>query len=96
MLTLTQNAVMAIRSLTSAEGQAEDAGLRIMAGTGNQESTLQLSVAPNPMAGDEIVESGGARVFVEPAAAGVLSDKALDAAVDDDGGVAFSLAKQDS
>jgi Fe-S cluster assembly iron-binding protein IscA len=96
MLTLTQNAVRAIRSLTAQEGEAEaEAGLRIMSG-GDQASTLQLSLAPSPVAGDEVVESDGVRVFLEPAAAGVLSDKALDAAVDDEGGVAFSLARQAS
>jgi iron-sulfur cluster assembly protein len=95
MLTLTENAVKAIRSLTAHEGQAEDSGLRIVAG-GDQASAFQLSLAPSPVPGDEVVESDGARVFVEPVAAGVLSDKALDAAVDEDGGVAFSLARQDS
>ena len=93
MLTLTQNAVEAIRSLAAPHG--EEGGLRIVAG-GNQASALQLSLTPEPAAGDEIVEAGGARVFMEPAAAHVLSDKALDAAVDDDGGVAFSLAHQAS
>ena len=96
MLTLTQNAVRAIRSLTAQEeGEAAESGLRIMSG-GDQASTLQLSLAPSPLAGDEVVEEDGARVFLEPAAAGVLADKSLDAAVDDDGGVAFSLARQAS
>jgi Fe-S cluster assembly iron-binding protein IscA len=96
MLTLTQNAAEAIRSLVSQQGQADESGLRIMAGTGADEDTLQLSLAPSPMAGDEVVESDGARVFVEAAAVEVLADKSLDAAVDDDGGVAFSLARQAS
>jgi Fe-S cluster assembly iron-binding protein IscA len=95
MLTLTENAVRAIRSLTAQEGQAAGSGLRIMT-SGNGVSTLQLSLAPSPLAGDEVVEEEGARVFVEPAAVGVLDGKALDAAVDDDGGVAFSLARHNS
>lgn len=96
MLTLTENAVRAIRSLTAQETDVADVGgLRIMSG-GDQASTLQLTLAPSPIAGDEVVESDGARVFVEPAASGVLADKALDAAVDDEGGVAFSLARQAS
>jgi Fe-S cluster assembly iron-binding protein IscA len=95
MLTLTENAVRAIRGLTSQQGQAAESGLRIMT-SGNQASTLQLSLAPSPMAGDEVVEAEGARVFLEPAAVAVLDDKALDATVDDDGGVAFSLAQQAS
>jgi Fe-S cluster assembly iron-binding protein IscA len=96
MLTLTQNAAEAIRSLVAQENHAEESGLRIMAGTGDSQDTLQLSLAPSPMAGDEVVESDGARVFVEAGAVEVLSDKALDASVDDDGGVAFSLARQGS
>jgi Fe-S cluster assembly iron-binding protein IscA len=96
MLTLTENAVRAIRSLTAQEADVTEAGgLRIMSG-GDQAATLQLSLAPSPLVGDEVVESDGARVFVEPAAVGVLADKSLDAAVDDDGGVAFSLARQAS
>jgi len=93
MLTLTDNAVTAIRSLTSRPELPADAGLRIMAGE-NQQSTLQLTLAPNPMAGDEVVESEGARVFMEPGAAQVLDGKSLDAQVDDDGGVAFTIAEQ--
>jgi iron-sulfur cluster assembly protein len=93
MLTLTDNAVRAIRSLTDDQDEAGESGLRIMSG-GNQASTLQLSLAPSPMAGDEVVEADGARVFMEPAAAQVLSDKSLDAEVDNDGGVAFSVGQQ--
>lgn len=96
MLKLTQNAVKAIRGLIAQQGQADESGLRIMAGAGEDQDTLQLSMAPSPMAGDEVVESDGARVFVEAAAVEVLSDKALDAAVDDEGGVAFTLASQAS
>lgn len=92
MLTLTDNAVRAIRSLTTQPGQPADSGLRIMS-SGDGAAPLHLSLAPNPMAGDEVVESDGARVFMEPTAAGVLTDKALDAEVDEDGGVAFSLAE---
>jgi iron-sulfur cluster assembly protein len=95
MLTLTDNAVQAIRSLTSQPESQSDAGLRIMAGEG-EAAPLQLSLAPNPMVGDEVVEAEGARVFMEPAAAEVLSDKALDAEIGDDGGVAFNVAYQPS
>jgi iron-sulfur cluster assembly protein len=93
MLTLTDNAVQAIRSLTSQPDSQTDAGLRIMAGESDV-APLQLSLAPNPMAGDEVVETEGARVFMEPAAAEVLSDKALDAEVGEDGGVSFNVAYQ--
>lgn len=95
MLTLTENAVQAIRSLTAQPDSQADAGLRIMAGESDV-APLQLSLAPNPMAGDEVVETEGARVFMEPAAAEVLSDKALDAEIGDDGGVSFNVEYQPS
>jgi Fe-S cluster assembly iron-binding protein IscA len=56
-------------------------------------SSLQLSVAPNPMAGDEVVEDGGVRVFMPPATAEALAGKALDADIDDGGEVSFRVAE---
>ncbi len=95
MLTLTENAVQAIRSLTSEPESQSDSGLRIMAGESDV-APLQLTLAPTPVPGDEVVEAEGARVFLEPAAAEVLSDKALDAEIGDDGGVSFNVAYQHS
>jgi hypothetical protein len=40
------------------------------------------------------VEEGGARVFVEPAAAAALDDKSLDAQVNEQGDLAFRIADQ--
>jgi iron-sulfur cluster assembly protein len=44
--------------------------------------------------GDQVIETSGARVFLEPGAAVALDDKSLDAQVDDQGTVAFTLADQ--
>ena len=63
MLTLTDNAVTAIRALTSQPEQSPETGLRIM-GQGQGVPPFQLT----------------------------LADKALDAEVDDQGGVAFSVS----
>lgn len=93
MLTLTDNAVTAIRALTSQPELPDESGLRIMA-QGEEAPSFQLALAARPVEGDEVIESGGARVFVEHTAAAALSDKALDAEVDDQGGVAFSVAPQ--
>ena len=41
-----------------------------------------------------MVEEGGARVFVEPAVAAVLEDKALDAQVNEQGDVAFRISDE--
>jgi iron-sulfur cluster assembly protein len=93
VLTLTDNAVTAIRALTSQPEQPPDTGLRIT-GQGEGAPAFQLSLAETPVAGDQVIEADGARVFLEEAAAQALADKALDAEVDDQGGVAFSVSPQ--
>ena len=93
MLTLTDNAVSAIRALTSQPDQAPDAGLRIR-GQGEGVPPFQLALADTPADGDQVIEANGARVFLASDAAAVLADKALDAEVDDQGAVAFSVSAQ--
>lgn len=93
MLTVTDNAVAAIRSLTSQPDVPEGAGLRIA--TDASAGALRLSVAASPQEGDQIVDSAGARLFLDSDAAMLLSDKALDATVDDQGTVQFALAEQE-
>ena len=88
MLTLTDSAVTAIRSLTDQPELPEDTGLRIMAQDAEAPS-FQVTLAENPVAGDQVIEADGARVFLEANAA-----VALDAQVDDEGTVAFTVAQQ--
>ncbi len=92
MVTMTDNAVAAIRSLTGQPEVPEGAGLRIA--TDPSAGSLQLSLAPEPMEGDQVVDSGGARLFLDSDAALLLNDKALDASVDEQGTVQFALAEQ--
>ncbi len=94
MLTLTDNAVSAIRTLTSQPDLPTETGLRIMTQADGGSSSFQLALAEAPAAGDQVVEEGGARVFVEPTAAAVLDDKALDAQVNEQGDLAFRIADQ--
>jgi iron-sulfur cluster assembly protein len=95
MLTLTDNAVSAIRTLTTQPDLPQDTGLRIMTQGGDGgSSSFQLALAEAPAAGDQVVEEGGARVFVEPAAAAALDDKSLDAQVNEQGDLAFRIADQ--
>lgn len=91
MLTLTGPAIEAIRTLTSQPGLSADAGLRIT----HQDTagSLSLSISPGPEAGDEVIETGGVRVFLQTEAATMLDDKALDAQIDDDG-VLFQVGLQ--
>jgi iron-sulfur cluster assembly protein len=93
MLTLTDSAVSAIRSLTSQPELPVETGLRIMTQDEGAPS-FQLALADGPVAGDQVIEEGGARVFIEAAAAAVLGDKALDAQVNEQGDVAFSVSDQ--
>ena len=93
MLTLTDQAVAAIRNLTTQPGLPAQTGLRIAqgeAGTGG----LALSLSDGPRAGDQVIEEADVHVFVQPDAAAALDDKALDARVNEDGEVSFQLQSQ--
>lgn len=86
---LTDNAVEVIHDLTDGEGAIAVAGVRIAADpTGD---ALTVEPVEEPLEGDEVVESLGARVFLDSDAADLLDDKALDASVDDDGAVQFAV-----
>lgn len=96
MLALTHNATDAIERILAAPGVPSGAGIRIAPGTtvsdgGAATNELQLSVAEEPIDGDEVIEEQGARVFVEDTVSGYLDDKELDAEVVDER-VLFSLA----
>ena len=93
MLTLTESAVTAIRSLTSQPELPGDTGLRIIS-QDEGGPAFQVTLAEHPLDGDQVIETAGARVFLEPGAAIALDDKSLDAQVDDQGTVAFTLAEQ--
>jgi iron-sulfur cluster assembly protein len=93
MLTLTDSAVSVIRDLTSQSDLPAETGLRIMTQAEGAQS-FQLALAEGPAADDQVVEEGGARVFVEAAAAAALDDKALDAQVSAQGDLAFRIADQ--
>ena len=92
MLTLTDNASTIISDIST---QLPDTnGLRITSEGGDQPA---FGVAPAAAAepGDQVVEQGGATVFLDDAAATELDDKVLDAAVDETGNVQFALTLQD-
>lgn len=92
MLAVTENAVSVISQLTDRPELPDGAGLRIA--SSDEAPNLTVSPAGNPEAGDQVVESEGARVFLEPEAAAMLDDKVLDARVNDSGGVEFLVANQ--
>jgi Fe-S cluster assembly iron-binding protein IscA len=90
VLAVTENAVAVIRDLTSQQAVPDGSGLRIAADP--QAGALTLSVAAQPEAGDQVVDAAGARLFLDAGAATLLDDKALDAVVDEAGGVEFAVS----
>jgi iron-sulfur cluster assembly protein len=93
VLTLTDQAVSAIRNLTTRPGLSEDAGLRIAPADGGS-GGLALSLTDGPEAGDRVIEESDVHVFVQSDAAAALDDKALDAQVSESGEVSFVLQIQ--
>jgi iron-sulfur cluster assembly protein len=93
MLTLTDQAVAAIRDLTTQPGLPEATGLRIAAQDGGA-GGLAISLTDGPQAGDQVVEEADVQVFVQADAAATLHDTALDAQVSETGEVSFVLQRQ--
>jgi Fe-S cluster assembly iron-binding protein IscA len=88
MLSVTQNAATAIRSLLDRQEMPEGCGLRL---TGDSGSGLELFAASAPERDDTVVENDGARVFLDPAVVPALEDKVLDAGRGEDGRLHFRL-----
>ena len=90
MVILTDQAAAAIKALTDQPEVPPDGGLRIAAEDASGER-LGMQLIAGPTAGDEVVESQGAKLFLDPVAAVVLDGKALDARADESGQVRFSV-----
>jgi Fe-S cluster assembly iron-binding protein IscA len=86
---MTQTAIEVIRHIAPG-----DAGLRVYISGGEPDvQALQVEIAEQPQVDDQVVEAGGAHVFLEPRAADTLDDKVLDA-VRDESGVRFAVTPQ--
>ena len=95
MLTLTDQAVAAIRNLTARPGLPAQTGLRIAPGEADTGGlSLSLSLSDGPQAGDQVIEETDVQVFLQPETADALEDKELDAQIGEDGEVAFLLQPQ--
>ena len=94
MLTLTNDAIAAIRSLTAQPDMPDQAGLRIASSADQDGPPLALSLSAGPHPGDQTVEDSGARVYLDTSAAVALDDKSLDADLSDRGEVRFQLTEQ--
>jgi Fe-S cluster assembly iron-binding protein IscA len=88
VLTLSPSAVQAVDTLLQSIPEATDeAGLRI--GTDGA-AQLTIGIASEPAPGDQVIEDGGARVFVDAEAASALDNVQLDARQEGDQ-IAFAL-----
>lgn len=90
MLTVTDNALVEIRNLTSQPEVPEGGGLRIA--TDQATGALTLSLAASPGEGDAVLGDGNARLFLDQQASDLLTDKELEVARDAEGRVQFAVA----
>ena len=95
MLTLTENASTIVNHILQHQELGESAGLRITTDD-SPEPAFEVAAAPQAEPGDQVVEQGGASVYLDATAAQLLDDKVLDASVDTGGAVAFTVADQPS
>jgi Fe-S cluster assembly iron-binding protein IscA len=80
VLELSEQAVEAVGTIVADGDAGPNAGLRITASDdGDGEVELEFDVVPEPVAGDEVVRSGAAVVYLDAPAAELLADKTLDA-----------------
>ena len=95
MLTLTDNASEIVTSIVDRSPESDvqaGGGLRIS--TVPDRAEYAVTIVPAPAPDDQVIQNAGARVFLDREAAEQLSDTVLDARVDGDQGVRFTLARQ--
>jgi iron-sulfur cluster assembly protein len=79
VLTLTEQAIQAIRGICEESETGPDGGLRISgSGSGNGDTELEFELADAAREGDDIIREDGAVVFLDEAAAAALDGKTLD------------------
>jgi iron-sulfur cluster assembly protein len=92
VLVISSEASEAIRGIVAAPTIPDGAMLRIDSQPGNG---LQIGVVEEPAPGDEVLETDGVELAIEPATAVLLDDKRLDAAIEQ-GEVTFTISDQAS
>jgi iron-sulfur cluster assembly protein len=79
MLSLTPDATAVVTSMRRQRGLPDSYGLRIYEDSSDDgQHGVRLGFSAEPVDGDEIAESEGTRVFVDPAIAPALEDTVLD------------------
>jgi Fe-S cluster assembly iron-binding protein IscA len=92
VLTITDRAVSTIRTLTDQPDLPDGTGLRIAADQSS--GALNVSLRTGPAEDDEVLAFDETLVFLEHMAAEQLDDKTMDADIDADGQVRFTIADQ--
>lgn len=92
MLTLTETATTVVKSIVERDPKVTDGALRIQPGENARDFSLTIVEQGQP--GDSLVESNGAKVYLEPMVAEVLDDKTLDAELSETGSATFALIPQ--
>jgi iron-sulfur cluster assembly protein len=79
MLVLTEQAIEAIRGIVQDSELGPNGGLRIAgANADSGEAALEFELATEAQQGDQVVQDGGATVFLEETAGRILEGKTLD------------------
>jgi iron-sulfur cluster assembly protein len=96
MLAVSPAASAAISSALEGADVPDGAGLRLAAGPPTEHGiAIEIGFAAAPEPDDQVVETDApADVFVEPRAAALLDDQVLDAEIQSDGAISFSLHAQ--
>jgi iron-sulfur cluster assembly protein len=97
MFAISPVAAEMITTMIASEEVPDTAGLRISTSPGSSNGhgpELVLELVTHPNQGDEVVEEGGAHVFLGPAAAPMLDDKLLDVWLAPRGAPRFTLREQ--
>ena len=91
MLTLTDQATTVVKTIADQTPDVDGVGLRISAQDA-EATQLDLAVVASPEPADQVIDTAGALVFLEPNAAILLDDKILDARIEENGAVSFAIA----
>jgi Fe-S cluster assembly iron-binding protein IscA len=94
MLTLTDTANTIAATIVAQQSTTPEAGLRIHSSGTTDEPRFSVTVASVPEPGDEVIGDEELHVFLEQAVSEALDDKVLDATVDEQGAVSFTLLPQ--
>lgn len=78
MLQVTARAATLLKETRSQRGVPENFGLRVGPPVADTQSGIQLEFTEGPVAGDEVGETNGLRLFVAPEVAEPLAEQAID------------------